>query len=175
MRKKGFTPLNLTALTARKRYLTGFTLIELLVVIAIIAILATIIILNVVAARTKANDAKILSEITNANRGAMACIVSGYFPVAPERIGGATVALSLTRGPATPIETDTVAVCSTPNGGLDAVWPFLNQGTGAYVSWRYLVNATFDSATQVWLWRANDTSGAKQIIFTEKNTAKSGF
>lgn len=52
----------------------GFTLIELLIVIAIIAILATIIILNVLSARKKANDSKVLSEMSAASKVAAICI-----------------------------------------------------------------------------------------------------
>ena len=52
----------------------GFTLIELLIVIAIIAILATIIILNVLSARAKANDSKALSEMNAAAKVASVCL-----------------------------------------------------------------------------------------------------
>jgi len=52
----------------------GFTLIELLIVIAIIAILATIIILNVINARAKANDSKMLATASTEQKVVGVCI-----------------------------------------------------------------------------------------------------
>ncbi|MGI6103505.1 MAG: type II secretion system protein [Patescibacteria group bacterium] len=46
-----------------KTYERGFTLLELLIVIAVIAILASAVVANLGAARNKANDAKIRSEL----------------------------------------------------------------------------------------------------------------
>jgi prepilin-type N-terminal cleavage/methylation domain-containing protein len=55
----------------------AFTLIELLVVIAIIAILATVIIINVTGARTKSNEARVLNNISEANKAVALCNANG--------------------------------------------------------------------------------------------------
>ena len=52
----------------------GFTLIELLVVIAIIAILATIVIINIAAARGKANNSKALDAMNVMQKTAALCV-----------------------------------------------------------------------------------------------------
>ena len=147
----------------------GFTLIELLVVIAIIAILATIVIINVTSARTKANDAKVLSELTDANKGAVACNTSGNFPVAPLPASGVTVI-----GPPSKIRIDSnsIDVCSVPNEGLDAKWPFL--GSGSYSAWRFfLANDVANNGT--WTWNAQATPATKKITITDLGVTKTGF
>ena len=58
----------------------GFTLIELLVVIAIIGILATIIIINVVGARNKADDARVASTTSSIMELAAIADSSGLLP-----------------------------------------------------------------------------------------------
>ena len=151
----------------------GFTLIELLVVIAIIAILATIVIINVTAARTKANDTKVLSEITEANKGAMACYANGALPIAPSSTAHAAVAGA--SGVASLVGSAAVSVCDTPTSGLGANWPWLNSGSGTYSQWKYDDNAGIGLIAGTWSWTATHTDGLKKILFNEKNATKSNF
>jgi len=153
----------------------GFTLIELLVVIAIIAILATIVIINVTAARTKANDTKVLSEITEANKGAMACYANGAKPIAPNVAETVYAAGSTSVGPLDGIDSANVSVCDTATSGLGANWPYLFQGSGTYSQWKYDANAGADLVNGDWSWTATHTDVLKKIIFNEKNATKSNF
>lgn len=56
----------------------GFQLIELMVVIAVIGILATFILINSAGAKAKANDAKVLNDMTAATKTAVRCLGDGY-------------------------------------------------------------------------------------------------
>lgn len=154
-----------------QRLKKGFTLIELLVVIAIIAILATVVIINVISARQKANDSKILSEITDANKGAIACMTDNYIPQAP--ISSGTAGSNRVLVPTTTVPSIS-SVCSVSSSGLNAVWPPLGA-TGAYSTWTYGNNSAITGLNS-WSWTAGGTDASgKTITFTEKSTSKTGF
>jgi prepilin-type N-terminal cleavage/methylation domain-containing protein len=63
--RKGFTLIDTRGVTGGIRVKQGFTLIELLVVIAIIGLLSSVALASLSTARTKARDAKRVSDIKN--------------------------------------------------------------------------------------------------------------
>jgi prepilin-type N-terminal cleavage/methylation domain-containing protein len=63
--KKAFTQFKSAMSTTKRRYLRGFTLIELLVVCAIIGVLATVVIINLMGAKSKSRYARVVSDMTN--------------------------------------------------------------------------------------------------------------
>lgn len=91
----------------------GFTLIELLVVIAIIGILATIIIINVAGARTKAVDSKAFSDLQQSAKIASMCTTNDEAVTQPGSTG----------------------VICTDSTLATGNWPVLTDGT--YGDWAY--------------------------------------
>lgn len=79
---------NKNIMTKTKIKYGGFTLVELLIVIAIIGILASIVVVNLSSARTKARDAKALSSMQSLHKIAEMCLLGGSNIVIPSTATG---------------------------------------------------------------------------------------
>jgi len=101
----------------------------------------------------------------------MACYANGNLPVAPMPI----TAIFPPSANRKKIDSASVSVCTDPPSGLGSYWPWLNQGTAAYITWRYGGNSAINQTTGKWTWSAAFVAPGKGIIFTEKDSSKVGF
>jgi type IV pilus assembly protein PilA len=136
----------------------GFTLIELLVVIAIIGILATIVIINVAGARTKAIDTKAFADLQASAKIGSMCSTDNLQTAKPA--SGAT------------------AICPTSSVATGN-WPDLTTAKG-YGTWAYSAvagdckAATANGATD-WALKAVNTTNTNWITGGYTGASKSGF
>ncbi len=117
----------------------AFTLIELLVVIAIIGILATVIAVSVHGSKTKAEEAKIASDIAQAVKSASICVAQE-----------GTIQNQVFAGN---------QICSIPEAVNNAVWPDVPDGW-AYKSNVVPSNNTFKSSI-------DNTDTNRTIVFDQ--------
>ena len=150
-----------------KRFKKGFTLIELLIVIAIIAILAVVVITNVMGARQKANDSKLMSDMSETQKAVLQCVATDGTPrTVPTTgsLGGLSVCMTTT----------TVANTYPSLPTLTATR--IKSSNGAY--WVYSAGTNYDLPTGTFTYGAiADSATATDNIITcnESGCTKTGF
>ena len=128
--KKAFTPLNLIAPTARKRYLTGFTLIEILIVCTIIALLAAVVIVNLEKAQAKSRDVQRKADISKiAAAVEMYKVDNKSYPIYPADGSATSVDVNSTAMPA--LVPFLVSFPVDPKNSSDATYRYIYRGTTA--------------------------------------------
>lgn len=92
----GREPTQSRALRIAMRVIRGFTLIELLVVIAIIGLLSSVVLASLNTARTKAQDAKVQTDLRQVNLAlALYYDVNNSYPVNPQPGSGVVLQTAL--------------------------------------------------------------------------------